>query len=465
MTVPYWIQDSIFYQIFPDRFENGDRKNDPPNVQSWGAPPAINLFQGGDFRGIVDRIYYLQDLGINAIYLNPIFLSPSTHRYNATSYYEIDPKLGTMTDFLAFLDVAHRYQIKVILDGVFNHCGRGFFAFSDLLENQSASPYKDWFHVKRYPVDAYSSGDATTYEGWWKYKSLPKFNTGNPAVRQYLMKVAKFWVEQGIDGWRLDVPNEIDDDGFWAEFRSIVKAINPDAYLLGEIWDGNPRWVGDAHFDGLMGYPVRTAVIDLLKGIINSENFVHKLRQYFSQYAPENIYAMYNLLGSHDTERLATVLNNDLARLKLAYLLIFSLPGAPAIYYGDEVGLNGGPDPDSRRAFPWDESTWNQELRTWIKNLVRVRKNQAALRRGEYSVFTAEESNTELVITRGSGIDRCITVINPSGVSKAISIPMETSDAQYVLRNALSTEEFAIVDGKVHLEMKPWSGMLLVIKR
>ena len=186
MTVPEWVQDSVFYQIFPDRFENGDRKNDPPNLMAWNAPVSLNGFHGGDFRGIIDRIYYLLDLGINAIYLNPIFLSPSPHRYNTTDYYQIDPKLGTFTDFQGFLDVAHRYQMKVILDGVFNHCGRGFFAFADLLENQGASPYVDWFHVNRIPVDAYSPGGAITYDGWWKYKSLPKFNTSNLAVRRYL---------------------------------------------------------------------------------------------------------------------------------------------------------------------------------------------------------------------------------------------------------------------------------------
>lgn len=465
MTVPTWVQDSIFYQIFPDRFENGDRRNDPPNVQPWGASPTLTGFHGGDFRGIIERIYYLQDLGVNAVYLNPIFLAPSTHRYNTTDYFQIDPKLGSMTDFLAFLDVAHRNQMKVLLDGVFNHCGRGFFAFADLLENQAASPYKDWFHVRRYPVDAYSSGDATTYEGWWKYKSLPKFNTNNPDVRQYLMNVARFWVEQGIDGWRLDVPNEINDDGFWAEFRATVRAINPDAYLLGEIWDGDRRWVGDAHFDGLMNYPVRTATIDLFKGIINSENYVHKIRGHYDQYPFENCLAMYNLLGSHDTERFSTMLGSDWARIKLAYLVLFSLPGASAIYYGDEIGLTGAGDPECRRTFPWDESTWNHELRNWIKSLVRIRKNQAALRRGEFSIGTAEESNTVLIITRGAGVDQCITIVNPSANIKNISLSVGQNQGDYVFRNLLSTEEFMAINDRVQLEMKPWSGKLLIVKR
>ena len=218
MSVPYWVQDAVFYQIFPDRFANGDPHNDPGYLEPWGAPPTQHGFQGGDLRGIINQLDYLIDLGVNALYLNPIFLANSTHRYNTVDYYRIDPRLGTMADFRALLDAAHTNHMRVVLDGVFNHCGRGFFAFNDLLENQAHSVYRDWYHVKRYPVDAYSPGDADSYLGWWGLKSLPKFNTSNPEVRKYLLGVARYWIDQGTDGWRLDVPNEIDDDNFWHEF-------------------------------------------------------------------------------------------------------------------------------------------------------------------------------------------------------------------------------------------------------
>ncbi len=165
----------------------------------------------------------------------------------------------------------------MILDGVFNHCGRGFFAFNDILENQADSPYLDWFHIKKFPVDAFSAGEATTYEAWWKYKSLPKFNTSNPDVQKYILRVARYWIEHGIDGWRLDVPNEIDDDDFWCRFREEVKSANPDAYLLGEIWDGDPRWVGDRHFDGLMNYPLRASLINLLSAKVGVKDFIADL--------------------------------------------------------------------------------------------------------------------------------------------------------------------------------------------
>ena len=221
MSVPSWVQDAIFYQIFPDRFANGDTENDPPNLVRWGSPPTSWGFQGGDLKGIQQKFDYLLDLGINAIYLNPIFQSTSTHRYNTTDYFKIDSKLGTLDDFHSLVEHAHRNQVRVILDGVFNHCGRGFFAFNDILENQEYSPYRDWFHIKHFPVDAYSYGEATDYLGWWGMKSLPKFNTTNRWVRKYLLDVARYWIEHGADGWRLDVPNEINDDTFWSEFRDL----------------------------------------------------------------------------------------------------------------------------------------------------------------------------------------------------------------------------------------------------
>ena len=164
MSTPYWLQDAIFYQIFPDRFSNSDSSNDPANIEKWGAAPTIWNFQGGDLRGIIQRFDYLLDLGINAIYLNPIFHSPSNHRYNTIDYYKIDPRVGTMLDFHSLIDLAHRNSVRIVLDGVFNHCSRGFFAFNDLLENGEFSAYKDWFHIHRFQLDAYSPGDAINYD-------------------------------------------------------------------------------------------------------------------------------------------------------------------------------------------------------------------------------------------------------------------------------------------------------------
>ncbi len=462
MTVPAWVKDSVFYQIFPDRFCNGNVQNDPPNLIPWNAKPTINGFQGGDLRGIIDRMYYLLDLGINAIYLNPIFLSPSTHRYNTVDYFQIDPKLGSMQDFHTLLDVAHRNQIRVILDGVFNHCGRGFFAFNDILENQASSPYVDWFHVKHFPVDAYTPGDATTYTGWWKYKSLPKFNTTNPRVRDYIFRVARYWLEQGIDGWRLDVPNEIDDDGFWREFREIVKSTYSDAYILGEIWDGDPRWVGDAHFDALMNYPIRTLLSDLLTDKKSSSAFVLEARDLLEKFPDENSYAMYNTLGTHDTERIFTVLNKDLTKTKFAYLFLFSYPGAPAIYYGDEIGIEGGRDPDCRHTFPWDETSWNMELRQWIKNLIRVRLSKNALRRGDFHILPVSNSNL-FAFSRKDGHDFACMVGNPTNqpISGTVDLSTVLPEGVTHLKNLLRGETYAVENGVISINLNRETGLLL----
>ena len=385
MTIPSWVFDSVFYQIFPDRFANGNPANDPPNKQVWGTLPDIVHFQGGDLAGIQQKLDYLADLGVNAIYLNPIFLSPSTHRYNTVDYYKIDPKLGTMIDFQSFLTAAHQKGMRVVLDGVFNHCGRGFFAFNDILENDGDSPYLDWFHVQRFPLQAYTSGKATNYTAWWGFKSLPKFNKEHPAVRQYLLDVGRYWIEQGIDGWRLDVPNEINDDDFWADFRSTVRSANPDAYLIGEIWEIDPRWVGDKHFDGLMNYPVRKAILGLLTGERDNAGFAADIATILKAYPYENMLAMYSLLGSHDVERIRTLLGGSIEKTRLANTLLFGLPGVPAIYYGDEVGVEGGRDPDCRRAFPWNEKDWQRGLLEHFRQLTQIRKAYPALRRGQIS--------------------------------------------------------------------------------
>ncbi|MEX0787255.1 MAG: glycoside hydrolase family 13 protein, partial [Anaerolineales bacterium] len=368
MPAPAWVSNAVFYQIFPDRFANGDRSNDPPGVDPWGSTPTAWGFQGGDLRGILGKLDYLADLGVNALYLTPIFEAASNHRYNTTDYYLIDPRLGRTEDWTALLDAAHMRGFHVVLDGVFNHCGRGFFAFYDLMEREAHSPYRDWFHVTQFPLDAYGPGVAKAYRAWWDLKSLPKFNTSHPDVRRYLLTVARHWIERGADGWRLDVPNEIDDDTFWAEFRAQVKAANPDAYLVGEIWDADPRWVGENHFDGLMLYPLRKLLVDFVAtGTLSATQFLEEITSLTRKFPDGFRDHHYLPIGSHDTERFRTLCSGESPRVRLAALIQFTFPGAPALYYGDEIGLEGGKDPDSRRAFSWQESTWDVDLRKSIQ--------------------------------------------------------------------------------------------------
>jgi cyclomaltodextrinase / maltogenic alpha-amylase / neopullulanase len=463
MPVPYWVQDSIFYQIFPDRFANGDKSNDPPNLQKWGAKPNIWDFQGGDLRGIISRFDYLLDLGINGIYLNPIFQATSSHRYNTTDYYKIDRKLGNMEDFNSLLDIAHRNNVRVVLDGVFNHCGRGFFAFNDVLENGEHSAYKNWFHVHRFPLDAFSPGDAINYAGWWNYKSLPKFNTDNPEVRRYLLGVAKYWIEKGADGWRLDVPNEINDDAFWAEFRQVVKSANREAYTFGEIWDADPRWANDTHFDGLMNYPVKDALIKLLMDREAVGQFSEKVEGLFKTYPQENLYAMYVPLGSHDTERILTALDGNFDKLKLAYLFQFAFPGAPAIYYGDEVGLEGGRDPECRAAFPWDPVQWKSDLQPWVRELIALRKLRTSLRRGDYSTIMVDDEKGILAFTRTLGEESTLIVLNTSKDKQDTKIPVELMNWHegQMVRSLLDHRPFRVTSGKLPITLTPLSGMYI----
>jgi cyclomaltodextrinase len=461
MSTPYWVQDAIFYQIFPDRFANGDTHNDPPNVQPWGSPPTLWGFQGGDLRGILQHLDYLLGLGVNALYLTPIFAATSSHRYNTSDYYQIDPKLGTMEDFTDLIDATHRNGVRVILDGVFNHCGRGFFAFADVLENGENSPYKDWFHINGFPVDAYGPGDPVNYFGWWNNKSLPKFNTNTPAVRKYLLDVGRYWIEQGADGWRLDVPNEINDDSFWEEFRHVVKSANRDAYLVGEIWDVNPRWANDTHFDGLMNYPIRDALIPLLQGRENLGQFNDRLERFFKAYKRENIHAMYFMLSSHDTERIKTLMGNDVAKVKLACQFQMAFPGAPAIYYGDEVGLEGERDPDSRRAFPWKETNWNREIHQWIRRLISLRNRMPILRHGDYQKLAAEDDL--YAFARIMGEESFVMVMNPTDGPKRISLPCGRLNWQNgrAVESLLDGRKIVVEASKLKVELPAYSGAWL----
>jgi len=464
MTVPDWVKDSVFYQIFPDRFANGDRSNDPPNVQPWGARPTTDGFQGGDLRGVIRRFDYLLDLGVSALYFTPIFQATSNHRYNTTDYYRIDPRLGRREDFDELLEIAHRNGVRVILDAVLNHSGRGFFAFQDLLENQAHSPYRDWYHVRRFPLDAYGEGEAENYAAWWGFRSLPKFNTGNPQVREFLLGVGKYWIEAGADGWRLDVPNEIDDDSFWAEFRERVKSANPQAYLVGEIWDVNPRWVGPRHFDGLMNYPLRSALLEwVAEAKRATTDLATGIESLLTAYPSEHVFASYLPLGSHDTARVRTLCGGEARKVRLMALIQFGLPGAPAVFYGDEVGLEGGKDPDSRRAFPWNEAEWEPGLRDHYLRLIGLRRKLEPLRRGEYLRLLADDAAGVYAFARKTAAQAAIVVANASGSTRLVELPVsavgwaEGTPTQDELHGTPRT----VTAGAVRLRLPPFEGTII----
>ncbi len=385
MFAPAWVKDAIFYQIFPDRFCRSERYHAVGKFVEWGSKPTRENMFGGNLAGIEDKLEYIAGLGVNAIYLCPIFKSNSNHRYHTVDYFEIDPVLGTMEDFDRLVKKAHKLKLRVILDGVFNHCSRGFFQFNSLMELGENSPYVDWFHVKGWPLNAYT--DKPNYECWWNFPALPKFNTNCPDVREFLFSVGEFWMRRGIDGWRLDVPNEINDDSFWQEFRRRVKKVNPDAYIVGEIWDAPERWLKGDQFDGVMNYVFRKAVMQYLfdENAISTEEFCKRLREAF----PEGRGDMpMNLLGSHDTTRLRSQPCASWERIRLALTLMFFMPGAPCIYYGEELGMKGGKDPDNRRSVPWKKLPEMQRELVYglVKELTELRNKNAVLRDGKLEI-------------------------------------------------------------------------------
>ncbi|SMP54879.1 glycoside hydrolase family 13 protein [Fibrobacter sp. UWB10] len=389
MFAPAWVKDAIFYQIFPDRFCRSGRYKAVGKFVEWGSKPTRENMFGGNLAGIEDKLEYIAGLGVNAIYLCPIFKSNSNHRYHTVDYFEIDPVLGTLEDFDRLIKKAHKLKLRVILDGVFNHCSRGFFQFNSLMELGEHSPYVDWFHVKGWPLNAYT--DKPNYECWWNFPALPKFNTDCPDVREYLFSVGEYWMKRGIDGWRLDVPNEIDDDSFWQEFRRRVKAVNPDAYIVGEIWDEPSRWLKGDQFDGVMNYMFRKAAMQFLfdEKPISIKEFGERMSRAFPEGRGD---IPMNLLGSHDTTRLMSQPCVSLERIKLAYAILFFLPGAPCIYYGEELSMKGGKDPDNRRSVPWSKLAEMQAkpLYEFIKQMIALRKKNAVLRNGSLEIRAAD---------------------------------------------------------------------------
>ncbi len=451
MTIitPGWVKNAIFYQIFPDRFARSPRAQHPLGIRlkPWGSPPVEQGYQGGDLLGIVDKLDYLQELGVNALYLNPIFASASNHRYHTYDYYRVDPLLGGNAALRELLDAAHARQMYVVLDGVFNHTGRGFWQFHHILENGGNSPYIDWFIVNGWPLRPYQhdADNPPNYIAWADNAMLPKLNTDNPGVRNLIMDVARYWIEFGVDGWRLDVPNEIDDDDFWREFRDVVKTANPEAYIVGEIWDEAQRWLQGDQFDAVMNYRFTVPTLNFCaaKTLRAAYKKMHYDLRPFSaaDYAQaidhmHNLYdwqinqVQLNLLDSHDTARALWIMGEDKSALRLAVLLQMTLPGAPCIYYGDEIGMSSADDPECRAAFPWqDQSVWDHDLLAFYRRASTLRHEHPVLRTGSFERLYADES--VYAFRRALDGYEALVVLNTAEATAVVTLnlPAEAAEA------------------------------------
>ncbi|MEW6193648.1 MAG: glycoside hydrolase family 13 protein [Bacteroidota bacterium] len=543
--VPQWAKEVVWYQIFPERFLNGDPSNDPKPIDMEGAWPYFtpegwqihpwtsdwyklqpweeklgkNFYEivnirryGGDLQGMINKLDYLKELGITAIYLNPIFESPSLHKYDATMYHHIDNNFGpdpegdrkiwaqenpadpstwqwTSADklFLKLIEEVHNRGMKIIIDGVFNHTGTQFWAFKDIVKNQQNSEFKNWFVIKKLD-DPATPENEFDYAGWYGVKDLPEINENEHGLvagpREHIHAVVKRWMDpnndgdpsDGIDGWRLDVAEMVRHE-FWKEFRKWIREINPEAYITGEIWwedwgaykmfNASP-WLKGDEFDAVMNYRLTRAVKDLVfadKVNTGSQGFVDSVKNLIREYPKENLYVMMNLLGSHDTERLASLIVNpdgqydhrgnvrdnkdfDIGmpnetgrkKQKLAYGITFTFPGAPHVYNGDEAGMWGGDDPDCRKPNVWpefvyenesvhpygiakkaDEVKFDWDLYNWIKKLASIRSQNKVLAFGEIEFTIIDNGNRLLAYKRFDNENNLDIIINNNGVSKKVN--------------------------------------------
>lgn len=443
---PGWVADSVFYQVFPDRFARSGAATELPRMQHWDAPPTHFGFKGGDLIGVAERLDWIEQLGCNALYLNPIFQSGSNHRYHTHDYYRVDPLLGGDESFDRLLSECRRRGIRVVLDGVFNHVGRGFYHFNHILEMGEESPFIDWFHIRGFPLRAYDQREGPAqYEAWWGMPALPKLDTQNPEVREYLMRVGEYWMDRGADGWRLDVPQEIATEGFWEEFRRRVRSRNPEAYLVGEIWDDASWWTASGErFDGTMNYLLcghnvsfagrhridreQAARLQYRVEELDAAGYAASVQGLIDTYPAHVLRSHMNLLGSHDTARILTVMGGDVASVRLAALLTFTFPGAPCIYYGDEIGMVGGPDPDCRGSFPWKRrSTWNEDILAAFTSLAHLRRRSPALRRGSYEVIHAPPGQHLYAFLREHQAEGLLIAVNPADSAAQADLALPAS--------------------------------------
>lgn len=377
---PEWVQHTVWYQIFPERFCNGNPKRNRPDTKSWECRPVTNReFFGGDLEGIISKLDYLKNLGITGIYLTPIFKSPSAHKYDTTDYYQIDETFGDRRVFKLLVEQAHRHGIRVMIDMVFNHCGSQFSRWCDVVEKGPESPYYDWFMVNQWPFpkEEKSTRDKRFYSFAFM-AGMPKFNTNNPEVVEYLNDVCTYWVNEfDVDGLRFDVGNEVSHT-FLRTLRTRLKKLKPDIYLLGEIWHDASAWLDGTQYDAVMNYPLTESINDFwLNDHMTRQDFAYMINRSYTMYREQNNQVLFNLLDSHDTNRLFTRTGENMDAFLQQLTVLFTMPGSPCIYYGTEIAMPGGHDPDCRRCMPWDKiENGDYELSMkMVRSLIHIRKN------------------------------------------------------------------------------------------
>ena len=498
---PAWFGQGVTYQIFPDRFCRdaipdpkgllGQRTvhNNWDDVPRLGADPLTGRwnsdFFGGSLRGICGKLDYLQSLSVTTIYLNPIFYAASCHRYDTADYRMVDPMLGTEDDLRTLCDEARKRGIHVILDGVFNHTGddsryfnrHGFFDTPGAYQSKESLWY-DWFCFQHWP---------DKYDAWWGIDTLPAVNENADAYREFIIRgedsIIRHWLRCGADGWRLDVADELPDD-FIEEIRAVMEQEKPDSFLLGEVWeDGSNkiaysrrrRYLLGRETHGLMNYPLRTATLDYIRGG-SAAAFRDTMEEQRENYPPAAFHSGLNILGTHDTPRILTLLGADaipdskearaayhlspenlrlaVRRLTLAAMLLYTFPGSPTLYYGDEAGMEGFEDPMNRRGYPWGRE--DQRLLALYRTLGRLRKERRSLQEGDITYLTADDGF--LVYCRTLDGERTYTALNTGDTSRTVTLPWENDFAT----DAVSMQRFWVRNGTLRIDLPPCDGVVLI---
>ena len=434
-SIPDWVYGSVMYQVFPERFANGRSEINPENTVEWGSVPTRLDFQGGDLYGVIDKLDHIESLGVNILYLNPIFLSGSTHKYDSWDHFKVDPTLGGDDGLRDLISNCHDRNIKVILDCSLNHVHPRHFAFQDIVKNGENSEYKNWFTIFDYPVrlihrphlyaNTYKVGwdgneeeykrylektfDETkvpvevrdddgpivepSYKAWWGVPDMPKVNFESKEARQWALDVTKHWIENfDIDGWRMDVAKEL-DFSFWKEFRDIAHKANKETLLISEIFGDTSQWLQGDRFDGTMNYSFREAMTDYFATKrINNKEFADSLANLYSMYSFEALSSCQNLLSSHDVKRFLNRCGNEEDGILGAIFLQATFPGIAGIYYGDEIGLGGADDPFNREPFPWhSEESWNSTILDYTKKLMNIKKSSSIFKYGRFELLDDNE--------------------------------------------------------------------------
>ena len=529
-VTPDWVKHGIIYQIFPDRFRNGDPKNDPDFKEWYYAgkntlPPGGSInpefqeyyhlvkwddiaaltqaahtpdhrdwmaFYGGDIEGVRQKLDYLKSLGITIIYFNPIFEAKSTHKYDAADYRKIDPHFGTNEQFITLVKEAKAKGIRVILDIVFNHSGNAHWAFKDAVEKGPASPYYTWFEFKQYPLPAgwpnvgrpWKPGDY--YYCWWNFGDLPDLNFDlsrdnkaevpirdvkdaqpNVGLIQYLLDATEYWLKDAdVDGVRLDVPNEV-PFWFWKLFNQRVKKVKPDAYIVGELWGNASDYVKPGIYDAVMNYAFFRDPV--LKFLCNAQGtaaeFDASLATGRLTYPRQSVAVQMNLIDSHDTVRYLTQANGDVSRLTLAALFQMTYVGAPAIYYGDEVALEGQRDPDCRRPFPWD---WEKDAKrasvhAYYTKVANLRLQHAALRTGEFRTLATQGQT--MAFLRGDASEKFVVVMNAGRQPARLALDTAALGGAVKAVDALDGGSAQDWSGTVMLELPASTGRVYQIMK